>query len=87
MKATRATLWSGTIWTFIDFESWYLHFVPPALAQIAPAFFFALGTQKPGMTSGINHETNFVADDSAIPVGIGAMTEVLLEYLRTTPIH
>jgi metal-dependent amidase/aminoacylase/carboxypeptidase family protein len=62
-------------------------FVPPALAQVAPAFFFALGTQKPGMPSGIYHATNFVADDSAIPVGIRAMTEVLLEYLRTTPIH
>jgi metal-dependent amidase/aminoacylase/carboxypeptidase family protein len=44
---------------------------PPAMAaddfayfaQVAPAFFFALGTQKPGMTSGINHATNFVADD------------------------
>jgi metal-dependent amidase/aminoacylase/carboxypeptidase family protein len=44
---------------------------PPAMAaddfayfaQVAPVFFFALGTQKPGMTSGINHATNFVADD------------------------
>jgi metal-dependent amidase/aminoacylase/carboxypeptidase family protein len=62
-------------------------FVPPAVAQVAPAFFFAPGMQKPGMTSGINHTTNFVADDAAIPVGIRAMTEVLLEYLRTTPIH
>jgi amidohydrolase len=68
---------------------------PPAMAaddfayfaQVAPAFFFALGTQKPGMKSGINHATNFVADDSSIPVGIRAMTEVLLEYLSTTPIH
>jgi amidohydrolase len=56
-------------------------------AQVAPAFFFALGTQKPGTISGINHATNFVADVSAIPVGIRAMTEVLLEYLRTTPTH
>jgi metal-dependent amidase/aminoacylase/carboxypeptidase family protein len=38
-------------------------------AQVAPAFFFSLGSQKPGPT-GINHATNFVADDSAIPVGI-----------------
>ena len=68
---------------------------PPAIAgddfayfaQVAPAFFFALGTQKPGTTSAINHATNFVADDSSIPIGIRAMTEVLLEYLRSTPAH
>jgi metal-dependent amidase/aminoacylase/carboxypeptidase family protein len=39
-------------------------------AQVAPALFFSLGSQKPGPISGINHATNFVADDSAIPVGI-----------------
>jgi len=54
-------------------------------AQRAPAFFFFIGTQKPGTISGINHATNFVADDSSIPLGIRAMTEVLLEYLRSTP--
>lgn len=68
---------------------------PPAMAaddfayfaQVAPAFFFSLGTQKPGTTSGINHATNFAADDSSMPIGIRAMTEVLLEYLRTKPQH
>jgi hypothetical protein len=34
-----------------------------------------------------SHATNFVAHDSSIPVGIRAMIEVLLEYLRTMPIH
>ena len=53
-------------------------------AQAIPGFFFFLGTQKPGTTSGINHAANFQADDSAIPLGMRAMTEVLLEYLRTT---
>lgn len=48
-----------------------------------PGFFFFLGTQKPGTTSGINHAPNFQADDSAIPIGMRAMTEVVLEYLRT----
>jgi amidohydrolase len=56
-------------------------------AQRAPAFFFMIGTQKPGTISGVNHAKNFVADDSSIPLGIRAMTEVLLEYLRTTPAH
>jgi amidohydrolase len=68
---------------------------PPAMAaddfayfaQVAPAFFFHAWHAKPGTTSGINHARNFVADDSAIAVGIRAMTEVLVEYLRTTPIH
>jgi amidohydrolase len=51
--------------------------------QLVPGFFFFLGTQRPGTTSGINHAANFQADDSAIPIGMRAMTEVLLEYLRT----
>lgn len=54
-------------------------------SQVVPGFFFFLGTQKPGTTSGVNHAPNFQADDSAIPIGMRAMTSVLLEYLRTTP--
>ncbi len=54
-------------------------------AQLAPAFFFMFGTQKPGTISGVNHAPNFIADDSAIPLGMRAMTEVLLQYLRTAP--
>jgi amidohydrolase len=65
---------------------------PPVMAaddfayfgQTAPAFFFMLGTQKPGTTSGINHATSFLADDSSIAVGMRAMTQVLVEYLQTT---
>ena len=53
-------------------------------AQLAPAFFFSLGTQKPGTISGINHSPNFLADDSSIAVGMRAMTQVLVEYLQTT---
>jgi metal-dependent amidase/aminoacylase/carboxypeptidase family protein len=54
-------------------------------SQATPGFFFSLGTQKPGTRSGINHAPNFQADDSAIPIGMRAMTSVLLEYLRTAP--
>jgi len=54
-------------------------------AQTAPAFFFMLGTQKPGTRSGINHAPNFQADDSSIPLGMRAMTQVVLECLQTTP--
>jgi amidohydrolase len=56
-------------------------------AQLAPAFFFMFGTQKPGTVSGVNHAPNFLADDSSIPLGMRAMTEVLLDYLRTTSAH
>jgi amidohydrolase len=56
-------------------------------AQVAPAFFFKLGTQKPGTTSGGNHTPDFLADDSSIPVGMRVMTQVLLEYLQTTAAH
>jgi amidohydrolase len=55
--------------------------------QVAPAFFFSFGTQKPGTTSGINHAPNFQADDSSIPVGMRVMTQVLVDYLQTTSVH
>jgi len=64
---------------------------PPVMAaddfaefgKVAPEFFFTLGTQKPGTVSGINHAKNFVADDSSIPLGMRAMTYVLVDYLQT----
>jgi len=64
---------------------------PPVMAaddfaefgRVAPEFFFTLGTQKPGTVSGINHAKNFVADDSSIPLGMRAMTYVLVDYLQT----
>jgi amidohydrolase len=51
-------------------------------AAEAPAFFFHLGTVKPGTKSGNNHTPTFMADDSAIPVGIRVMVQVVLEHLR-----
>jgi amidohydrolase len=56
-------------------------------AQLAPAFFFMFGTQKPGTVSGVNHAPNFLADDSSIPLGMRAMVEVILDYLRSAPTH
>jgi amidohydrolase len=50
-------------------------------ANEVPGFYFSLGTQKPGTTSGGHHTPTFMADDSAIPVGIRAMSTVLLDYL------
>lgn len=52
-------------------------------ANEVPGFYFSLGTQKPGTQSGGHHTPTFRADDAAIPVGIRAMTAVVLDYLRT----
>jgi amidohydrolase len=51
-------------------------------ANIVPGFYFRLGSVKPGTTSGDHHTPTFQADDSAIPVGIRVMTQVVLDYLR-----
>lgn len=51
-------------------------------ARETPGFFYFLGTTKPGTTSGGWHTPTFLADDSAIPVGIRTMSLVLLEYLQ-----
>ena len=45
-------------------------------------FFYFLGTTKPGATSGDHHTPTFMADDSAIPLGIRTMCFVLLDYLQ-----
>jgi amidohydrolase len=51
-------------------------------ANIVPGFFFTLGVQKPGTVSGDHHSPTFMADDSAIPVGMRAMANVVVDYLR-----
>ena len=50
-------------------------------ANEAPGFFFFLGTQKPGTTSGGHHAPTFRADDAALPVGVRAMTHLVWDYL------
>jgi len=47
-----------------------------------PGFYFRLGVVKPGTTSGGLHTPDFRADDSAIPVGVRAMSQVVVDYLR-----
>jgi amidohydrolase len=51
-------------------------------ANEVPGFFFRLGMVAPGTTSGDHHTPTFRADDSAIPVGIKAMTTLVLDYLQ-----
>ncbi len=63
--------------------------IPPAMgsedfsffANEVPGFFYRLGQVKAGTTSGDHHTPTFLADDSSIPVGIKAMSVVLLDYL------
>lgn len=51
-------------------------------ANQIPGFYFSLGTTKPGTSSGWNHTPDFMADDSALPVGMRAMSNLLLDYLN-----
>jgi hypothetical protein len=43
-------------------------------------FFFFLGTAKPGTTSGSLDTPTFMGDDGAIPIGIRAMVNVILDH-------
>ena len=52
-------------------------------ANEVPGFFYFLGTQKPGTTSGGHHSPTFRADDSALPVGVRAMTNLVWRYLES----
>ena len=50
-------------------------------ANQVPGFFYFLGTQKPGTTSGGHHSPTFRADDTALPVGVRAMAHLVWRYL------
>jgi amidohydrolase len=50
-------------------------------AQEVPGFYFTVGAVKPGSTSGGHHTPTFLADDSAVVVGMKAMTIAILDYL------
>lgn len=41
-----------------------------------------LGVVKSGTISGANHTAHFLADDSAIPVGVRATSALVLDYVR-----
>jgi metal-dependent amidase/aminoacylase/carboxypeptidase family protein len=54
-------------------------------ANEVPGFFFRLGMVAPGGTSGGHHTPTFQADDASVPVGMRAMSNLLLDYLRSRP--
>jgi amidohydrolase len=70
-----------------------LHVLPPTtgaedfsyFAQQVPGLYFRLGTTKPGTTSGGLHTPTMTADVAAIPVGIRAMTSLVLDYVSARP--
>lgn len=47
-----------------------------------PGFYFRLGVEHPDHPSGDVHTPTFRADDGAIPVGIRAMSSLVVNYLR-----
>jgi amidohydrolase len=51
-------------------------------ANQVPGFYFRLGVVKPGTTSGGLHTPTFRGDDSALPVGMKAMSHLIADYLR-----
>jgi amidohydrolase len=53
-------------------------------AREVPGFYFRLGQVKPGTTSGDHHSPTYLADDSMIPIGMRAMTALVLDYLKGT---
>lgn len=50
-------------------------------ANVVPGFYFRLGMVKPGATSGGHHTPTFAADNACVPVGMRAMSMILLDYL------
>jgi amidohydrolase len=54
-------------------------------ASETPGFFFFLGGLKPGTTSGDHHTPTFRVDDSAVPVGMRAMSLLVLDHLSRAP--
>ncbi len=50
-------------------------------ANEVPGFFFRLGMVKAGTSSGGHHTPDFLADDSAVPVGMRVMANLLVDYL------
>jgi amidohydrolase len=50
-------------------------------AREVPSFYFKLGAVRRGNTSGGHHTPTFRADDEAIPIGVRAMTALVLDAL------
>ena len=54
-------------------------------AQSVPSFYFRLGATKPGTVNTGLHTPTYRPDDGAIPVGIRAMAELVVDFLAAPP--
>ena len=52
-------------------------------SNIVPGFYFKLGVVPEGKVSGGHHTPTFYADDKAVPVGIRALSTLVLDYLAS----
>lgn len=52
-------------------------------SNTVPGFYYRLGVADPVKGSGGHHTPEFRADDASIPVGIEAMTTLVLDYLKS----
>lgn len=52
-------------------------------SNIVPGFYYRLGMVKPGTISGGHHTPTFRADDSCIPIGMEAMSTLILDFMKT----
>ena len=52
-------------------------------ANEVPGFYFRLGMVKPGTESGGHHTPDFRADDGSVPIGMRAMSNLLMDYLNS----
>jgi amidohydrolase len=53
-------------------------------ANEVPGIYYRLGVVKPGTTSGWIHTPTFRADDSCLEVGIRAMSNMVVDYLKSS---
>ena len=65
--------------------------VPPTMggedfsffANVVPGFYYRLGMVNPGTVSGGHHTPTFRADDSCIPVGMTAMSTLIIDFMKS----
>ena len=52
-------------------------------ANVVPGFYYRLGMVKPGTVSGGHHTPTFRADDSCIPIGMKAMSTLIIDFMKS----
>ena len=51
-----------------------------AFGRIAPAVMLNLGVVPPDVAATAVHSPTFVADEAAIPIGVGLMAQIILDH-------